>query len=180
MWQIENTPLVKWIFAAVLLFLVIERIENTFSNKGRMLKGIKIFHRGFFYVLLTVYLAIIAVSSYSFFTAGEIDLPVTAAGAVIFAAGALCRRAAIRTLSSFWSVFIEVKEGQKIVREGIYRYLKHPYYTAVVIELIGFSLICNSFWGVFLTLTLQIPLLLVRIYYENRILCVFGRRFKFN
>ena len=83
-------------------------------------------------------------------------------------------------MDKYWSVYIEVKEDQRIVRKGIFRYLKHPYYTGVVLELAGFSLLTNSVWGVLLTFMLQLPLVLIRVHYENRVLNVYGKRMGFS
>lgn len=180
MWWSENNVSLKVIFFVVVFLLVVERITNTFDRKIGTRKPVKVFHRGFFYLLLSAYLAIVISSCVSFFTTDRINVPVSLIGGSILAIGIISRRKAIKSLNDFWSVFIEIKEGQRLVREGIYRYLKHPYYVSVVLELTGFSLFCNAYWSLLLTFVLQVPLILIRIYYENRILDVYGRRLGFN
>jgi methyltransferase len=90
------------------------------------------------------------------------------------------RNAAIRVLGDHWSVFVEIREDQRLIHNGIYQYLKHPYYLAVFFELIGFSLLCNAIWGVVITLVIQVPLLIMRVHYENRILRVYGQKMGFH
>ena len=180
MWQIDNSFALKIIFPWFLILLVTERVINTFGNRNRSQKTYKVFHKRFFYVLLGAYLTIVFICSVSFFINTRINFLVSLIGVAILLTGIICRRAAISSLNEYWSIFIEIKENQRIIRDGIYRYLKHPYYTAVVLELLGFSLVCNSYWGIWLTIAIQVPLLLIRIYYENRILKVYGKRLGFD
>lgn len=176
---IENNLPLRVIFATVFSLLVLERITNTFARKNPARKAIKVFHKQFFYLLLAVYLAIVLLSCVSFLRLNQINGIVSLLGAVILGLGIALRRAAIRRLADYWSPFIEIKQDQHLIREGIYKYLRHPYYLAVVLELIGFSLFCNAYWALTLTLLVQVPLLLTRAHYENRILDVFGRRLGF-
>jgi len=176
---IDVTDAGRIVFFVVLALLVAERIASTFRRRTESKKTVKSFHRHFFYLLLASYLTIITVGSIQFFRRSEISILVSSVGALILITGVFCRREAIRALNGDWSVFIEIKENQRLVREGIYRYLKHPYYTAVVLELIGFSLLCNAYGALLLTFAVQVPLLLIRIHFEDRILNVYGRRLRF-
>ena len=180
MLEIENSSALKVAFVLFLVLLVLERVTNTFNDRNQPKRTRKVFHKGFFYALLGSYLTIISISVFSFVTSERISVLISWLGAAVLLMGIICRRSAIASLNGYWSIFIEIKENQQIVRNGIYRYFKHPYYTAVVLELIGFSLICNSYWGLILTATVQVPLLLIRVHYENRVLEVYGRRLGFN
>ena len=54
------------------------------------------------------------------------------------------RVAAIRALGERWSVRIWVIPGAPLVRSGPYRYLRHPNYLAVVVELLAASLLFGA------------------------------------
>lgn len=176
---IENTFSYKVAFLFILAALIAERLQNTFSRKYKNAKSYKIFHVRFFFILLAAYLAIVVISCYSFLTAKTFNLFVSNIGALIFVVGVILRRSAINALGDYWSVFIEIKKNQKVVKEGLYKYIKHPYYTAVLLELSGFALICNSYLAMILIALVQLPLVFVRIHYENRILNIFGKRLNF-
>jgi methyltransferase len=77
----------------------------------------------------------------------------------------------IITLGRFWNTRILVIPGCKAVRSGPYRYLKHPNYLAVAIELAAVPLIFNAFWAAALaTCANAALLLLVRIPAEEHAL----------
>lgn len=177
---INNDTTLKIFFFVGLFLLIVERLEDTFNPRQSSKKALKVFHRPFFYLLLSSYLAIVALSASLYFKTVRLSLPVSFVGVAILAVGIWFRRSAIKSLGEMWSVFIEVKNGHRIVREGIYKYLKHPYYTGAVLELIGFALLCNAYWSLMPIVAVQIPLLLIRIHYENRVLDVYGRRLRFN
>lgn len=54
---------------------------------------------------------------------------------------------AIRHLASNWTgIFLyRIKKNQKLVTTGIYKYLRHPIYSAVLLELTGYQLLVNSY-----------------------------------
>ncbi len=50
---------------------------------------------------------------------------------LVFAAGALALfRVTHKTLGRNWSISLELREDHRLVTDGIYRYLRHPMYTA--------------------------------------------------
>jgi len=179
-WTIQNSNEVRVVFLLIVLVLILERTSNTFRRKVTTKKTKKVFQKELFYTLLVLYLITVMVSGISFLRNQTVSILISALGVVSYSLAVFLRRTAIRTLNDYWSVFVEVKEGQRYVKEGIYRYLKHPYYIAVILELFGFSLLCNSGWGVVLTFGAQLPLLLIRSHYENRILKVYGKRMGFH
>lgn len=65
---------------------------------------------------------------------------VEASGIVLLIAGTAVRWAAIFTLKSFFTVNVSILEGQRIVRHGVYRILRHPSYTGLLLRYLGFGL----------------------------------------
>ncbi|MCA9795465.1 MAG: DUF1295 domain-containing protein [Candidatus Eremiobacteraeota bacterium] len=57
------------------------------------------------------------------------------------ACGQSLRYAAIAELGPRWTVRAMVVPGEKVVSGGVFRYLRHPNYLGVVLELAGFPLI---------------------------------------
>ena len=177
-WIIENTASVKLVFVVFSTFLIAERLINTFHSKVFPEKPKKVFCRIDFFFLLANYLAIIFLSIFSFFGQKRISVLESLVGGSLFLIGVACRRMAIHALGKWWSVFIEIKEGQPIVREGIYRYLKHPYYLGVLCELFGFALVCNAVPWVYILIGIQCVCLLFRIRIEERILQICERKMR--
>lgn len=62
-----------------------------------------------------------------------------------FAAGQILRLAAIRTLGWRWSTRIMTVPAEPPVQRGIYRYLRHPNYVGVELEIVAVPLIHSAF-----------------------------------
>jgi methyltransferase len=77
---------------------------------------------------------------------------------------------AISTLGENWNTRILVVPGMKLVRRGPYRYLKHPNYVVVVVEILTFPLIFGAWITALVFSILNAVLLSVRIRGENRAL----------
>lgn len=98
-----------------------------------------------------------------------------ALGLLLAGAGQCLRYAAIRSLGWRWSVRIITVPGLRPVQHGIYRYLRHPNYLGVILELAGVPLIHGAYrtalaWTVFNAL-----LLAHRIREEERALAADNR-----
>ncbi len=77
---------------------------------------------------------------------------------------------AILSLGENWNTRILVVPGAKLVRSGPYRYLKHPNYAVVAVEILTFPLIFGAWITALVFSALNAVLLFVRIRDENRAL----------
>ena len=77
---------------------------------------------------------------------------------------------AILSLGENWNTRILVVAGMKPVRRGPYRYLNHPNYVVVVVEMLSFPLIFGAWVTALVFSILNAALLFVRIREENRTL----------
>lgn len=163
-----------------LLIGALERISSTFFlNRKTNLNRI-IYHKWTFVAPFYTYLIILFISiGYFFINVKVINLIISLFGFFIFMVGMILRRKSIKDLGENWSVYIEIKEGHKLVKDGIYKILKHPYCLAVLFELIGVCLVGNAFSPLILVFLIQLPLLLLRINLEEKVLIdYFGGAYK--
>jgi methyltransferase len=77
---------------------------------------------------------------------------------------------AILSLGEHWNTRILVIPGAELVRRGPYRYLKHPNYVVVTVEILTFPLIFGAWITALVFSVLNAALLSVRIREENRAL----------
>jgi methyltransferase len=77
---------------------------------------------------------------------------------------------AILSLGENWNTRILVVPGAQLVRRGPYRYLKHPNYVVVAVEILTFPLIFGAWVTALVFSALDAVLLSVRIREENRAL----------
>lgn len=89
---------------------------------------------------------------------------------MLFLLAQLLRYWVIFTLGENWNTRVLVVPGTKLVRRGPYRYLNHPNYVVVAIEIATFPLIFGAWVTALVFSVLNAALLYVRIREENRAL----------
>lgn len=93
-------------------------------------------------------------------------------GLTLAISGFLLALIGILTLGNFFGVLPKPK---RLITHGVYRYLRHPIYLGLSLGLIGLSLATGSTLGFFYTLTVIIPLNLIRARAEEKkLLQIFG------
>jgi methyltransferase len=96
---------------------------------------------------------------------------------LVFIGARLLRLWAMRTLGDRWSTRIMVIPGAAAVRQGPYRYFRHPIYVAVATELITLPLIFNAYVTAIAITLLNAALLRIRIRAEEDALKRIGRNY---
>lgn len=81
---------------------------------------------------------------------------------------------AIVSLGERWNTKILVLPGEKPVRRGPYKYLDHPNYVVVVVEILTFPLIFGAWITALVFTVLNAAILFVRIREEHRALSEFS------
>jgi protein-S-isoprenylcysteine O-methyltransferase Ste14 len=91
-------------------------------------------------------------------------------GLAIVLAGAVLRAWAILSLGRYFRREVTIEPGQRIVRRGPYRVLRHPSYTGIFLILGGFGLAFGSWVGAAIALLIVFVGILPRIWVEERAL----------
>ena len=94
---------------------------------------------------------------------------VNVAGLGLFLIGVYVRVVAQRTLGKYFLTDLRTLQNHRLVKHGIYRYIRHPAYLCTVLFSIGISLIFSSLYGFLLMLAL-FPSYLYRIRIEESVL----------
>lgn len=77
---------------------------------------------------------------------------------------------AARTLDRYWSPQIEIRDDHLLITSGPYRYLRHPAYFSVILDLIAVPLITGAY-GTLATVSLALcGVILCRMYIEEQAL----------
>jgi protein-S-isoprenylcysteine O-methyltransferase Ste14 len=84
--------------------------------------------------------------------------------------GAALRDWAILSLGRYFRREVTIEPGQRIVRRGPYRVLRHPSYTGIVLILAGFGLAFGSWVSAAVALLIVFVGMLPRIRVEERAL----------
>jgi protein-S-isoprenylcysteine O-methyltransferase Ste14 len=91
-------------------------------------------------------------------------------GFVVLVAGIVLRVWAILTLGRFFTPFVQVQEGQRVVDSGPYRYVRHPSYTGMLVALIGLGIALDDWLSLLALALLPLTGILVRIRHEESVL----------
>lgn len=93
---------------------------------------------------------------------------------VLFALGWACglasfyiRKQAIMALGKFWSLHVEIRENHEFVRNGPFRFMRHPAYFSMILELLAFALICNAWITLIAIPLVYLPILAMRLRLEE-------------
>jgi len=167
----------NYVFTIVILLMAFIRIWQTFFTKKK-LPGIR--REGWtFTAAVIVYNSIVVgtIVEYIVLTR-EINYKVSVIGFLLGSFGLFLTISSIKSLGRLWGLSIEIKEGHKLVKHGVYNYLRHPYYTGVIFEVTGFILFANSYYMLTLAFLL-FPILIIRIILEERVMTsVFGEEYE--
>jgi len=94
---------------------------------------------------------------------------VNVVGLVLFLIGIVIRSAGKRTLGKYYSSRLRTLPNHRLIKHGIYKHVRHPFYLGVIIHSIGIPMVFSSLYGFLLMLGL-IPLILYRIKIEEKML----------
>ncbi len=86
---------------------------------------------GFFVPLVWVWSDVFARAEY------ELRLVPLATGSILYAIGLWLFHRSHTDLGTNWSITLEVREGHRLVTEGVYRRIRHPMYTALLVFCVG-------------------------------------------
>ena len=89
------------------------------------------------------------------------------AGGVLVALGSIIRVISIRALGRFFTTRVRLQEGQTLIKEGFYKYVRHPAYTGVLFGVLGCITLFASVLGFGAFIVLMLPAMFYRIRVEE-------------
>ncbi|HCS19040.1 MAG TPA: hypothetical protein DIW47_00500 [Bacteroidetes bacterium] len=100
----------------------------------------------------------------------------TVIGIVLFVMGMALRWTAILSLGKSFTVQVAVKPDQRLKTNGVYRYIRHPSYTGLLLYYFGLGLLQHNWISILILLILPLIAILNRIAFEENLLSEhFGR-----
>jgi len=117
-------------------------------------------------------LSALSVMAISFWTRTSLPIPRESSrllGMFVFLSGmTLFTWAGLYLKCAFYGS-VEPETGQ-IIKDGPYRWVRHPLYLSMIVSLAGFSLMVRSFWGIVSVFALFLPSLIYRAKLEEQAL----------
>ncbi|MBN1869995.1 MAG: isoprenylcysteine carboxylmethyltransferase family protein [Candidatus Omnitrophica bacterium] len=150
---------------------MVERVWETFYSSGDQKKH-KL-HGDWTLPLVSIaYILMLLGMIWEFFVINRgINIFVMLIGIFIYGMSFLLRISGMLTLREQWSVHaVGAKKVKNVflVKSGPYKYLRHPIYLGVILEVLGLPLIWNAYFVFIFTCTVSVPLQLMRAYFEEK------------
>lgn len=167
------------LLAAYLVVMVTQRVAELAlaRRNGARLRalGAREYGRGHFPVIVALHTLLPVALAAEVLRLGAHPGPLWPLWLSLWLAAQALRYAAVRALGPFWNVRVLVVPGAPRVRRGPYRWLAHPNYVAVALELCAGPLLLGA-WRTALVFSLaNLFVLRVRIRCEERALALAGQ-----
>lgn len=164
-----------------ILFLILSSgFRFTRNRATRNREGGLVYFKPIFALQFWLYTGVLILAIIEFFIVGRRISPFVALfGLVIYLAGIVSREWTVKTLGEYWSADIRIREDHQLIKEGPYRYVRHPNLVCLLLEINGLCLIPNSYYSLMFVWLAYFPLILVRIHLEEKALIErFGQEYK--
>ncbi len=127
--------------------------------------------RLFFFPAFIVWIFLLTITSFWNIQAPLYSLksPMNVVGALIFIIGLIITVNAQMTLKLNYSSTLRIREGHQLITHGIYKHVRHPVYSGVILRAFAISIYATSLLG-FLFALMGIPLFNYRIGVEEKML----------
>lgn len=159
----------RFLFSLFIILATVERLWETFytpKDKDTLkFRGDKTL-----IVTISTYLITSLLVIFQFYATSSKNYYITGVGLAIFFGGLIFRWWAINTLKEQWSIHLnDSSDKNKLIKDGPYKYVRHPIYVGAILDLIGLALISNAYIYILVILCLNTPLYVWRSLYEEKI-----------
>ena len=140
----------RWIFLFLVLALGMQRLAElrlSSRNERHILdQGGKEYAPGQFRLMRFLHIAwFLAMLAEVFGLQRPFRPALAIIASLLFVAGQALRYAAITTLGERWTVRVMILPGAQPISTGIYRFIRHPNYLGVILEICAVPLLHNSY-----------------------------------
>ena len=89
---------------------------------------------------------------------------------LLMSAGILLRVAAILHLGKYFTVDVNIQEGQRLIQDGPYRFVRHPSYSGSVLAFVGLACLTFNWLGFIAIIACSLVAYTLRISVEEKVL----------
>lgn len=105
------------------------------------------------------------------FSIDKLNPLVTSLGLVLYVFSAMIRWLGVRALGKQWAIHaIGMQKIKKVrlIKLGIYKYVRHPIYLGIIIEILSLAIISNAYKALLFGCLFNIPLQIIRMKLEEK------------
>lgn len=122
------------------------------------------------FLSLGMYISVIVAFFFAFHNIGFLPIWTFYPGILLMILGIFIRQWSIWELGVFFSVQVGIQKGQKVVKKGPYKLVRHPSYTGLLLTLIGIGLGLQSLGAVIIMILVFGLTFGYRIHVEEKLL----------
>jgi protein-S-isoprenylcysteine O-methyltransferase Ste14 len=157
-------------FVITLLIWAVPEVWLLFRDRKLVPMGAKTNGKIMYYFSIMSILACLLLAKYNSLTIPIDQDSRLLIGILIIWGGLLIRWWAIHSLGKYFTVVVAVKAGQKLVKNGPYKYVRHPSYTGSLLVGIGLGFGLGNWIGLAVILILPCISYLLRAVVEERVM----------
>lgn len=173
---LENFPNYYIGIVFTVLFFAILLVELSIFSKKRLAGGFSYDKKSLLFILTGAGLSIFSFFFFSYSGIGKLDINFAYPGIFLMLSGFILRQWSIQILGKLFTPVISIQESHKLIIRGPYKYVRHPSYSGLLMELLGVSLAISNGLSFILTFCFMLPPLLYRIKAEeNELIKQFSR-----
>jgi methyltransferase len=168
--------MISVLFALYLLLIIIQRItEMKISKKNEKIliqKGAVEFGKPHFKLIIMLH-TLFFVSMVIEYSLKANSIELTLYNVILFSFVVILqafRFSTIKSLGIYWTIRIFRVPGEPLIKTGLYKYLRHPIYIIVILEIIIIPLVFNLYLTSIIFTILNLIAITVRITVENKAL----------
>ena len=98
------------------------------------------------------------------------DYLISSLGLVLIVIGVVIRWSAVRTLDKYFTVDVTILDDHKLIRSGLFKYVRHPSYLGLLISVLGLGVTMVNWLSTIVMLVPHVVVILLRINEEERAL----------
>ena len=167
---IENFPNEFMAILFSFIFIIFLIIELRIFTKQRLSSRNKYDKGSLLFILIGVFIPLIIVFILAYLRIGRLPTLVSYIGLVFVILGFVLRQRSIIVLGEFFTLVISIQKNQKLIQDGPYKYIRHPSYTGLFLEIVGVGLFLSNWLAIIIILILLFPSLIYRISIEEKVL----------
>ena len=95
------------------------------------------------------------------------DYYISSLGLLLIIAGLIIRWSAVLTLKKYFTVDVAIMDDHKLIRSGLFKYIRHPAYLGVLIAVLGLGVTMVNWLSIIIILVPHTIIILLRIKEEE-------------
>ena len=119
-------------------------------------------------IILSLFLGMVVALNSHFYLFKEQTFSYT--GLVLILTGMVMRLVAVKQLGKFFTVDVTIRKGHQLMKNGFYKYVRHPSYTGSLLSFIGYGISLNNYVALATVLIPVVGSFIYRINIEEKAL----------